>query len=128
MARHIWAPEIHLINNKWYVFFAAGNSDDKWHIRPYMLRCSGDDPYNDEWEELGKVQAYKDDTLSFNSFSLDMTYFEHHGKHYVIWAEIIGDSSLFMAEIDPEAPNRLISMPILLTKPEFDWEKIRFRE
>src|SRR3712207_2671079 len=24
MAAHIWAPEIHFINNKWYVYFAAG--------------------------------------------------------------------------------------------------------
>ena len=57
MSRHIWAPEMHLINKKWYIFFAAGNSDDKWHIRPYVLRCNGADPYNDIWEELGKITA-----------------------------------------------------------------------
>lgn len=127
MSRHIWAPEMHLINKKWYIFFAAGNSDDKWHIRPYVLRCNGTDPYNDIWEELGKMQPCEEDEVSFRSFSLDMTYFEHNNKHYVIWAEIIGDSSLFMAEINPDQPNKLISTPILLTKPEFDWEKVRFR-
>ena len=81
----------------------------------------------DEWTELGKMQASDGDDVSFNSFSLDMTYFENKGKHYVIWAEIIGDSSLFMAEIDPREPNKLISKPILLTKPEYDWEKVVFR-
>ena len=70
------------------------------------------------------MQASSGDTSSFTSFSLDMTYFENNGKHYVIWAEIKGDSSLFMAQIDPSAPNRLISKPILLTKPEFSWEKV----
>lgn len=127
MARHIWAPEIHLIEGKWYIFFAAGDSDNKWNIRPYVLRCVGNDPYCDEWQEMGRVQATENDEVSFNSFSLDMTYFEHKGKHYVIWAEIIGDSSLFMAQINPSEPWKLITKPILLTKPEYDWEKVRFR-
>lgn len=126
MSKHVWAPEIHEINRKWYVFFAAGNSDDKWHIRPYVLMCTGNDPMNDGWIEKGKVQALSDDKVSFNSFSLDMTYFEHKGKHYLVWAEIIGASSLFMAEINPETPWKLASMPILLSKPEYEWEKVRF--
>ncbi len=126
MARHIWAPEIHNILGKWYIFFAAGDSDDIWNIRPYVLECDGD-PLCGKWVELGKMKACDGDNVSFTSFSLDMTYFEHRGKHYLIWAEIIGDSSLFMAEIDPAEPNRLITKPILLTKPEYDWEKVRFR-
>lgn len=126
MAKHIWAPEIHNILGKWYIFFAAGDSDNIWNIRPYVLFCDGD-PINDEWKELGKMQASNGDNVSFSSFSLDMTYFEHKGKHYLIWAEIIGDSSLFMAEIDPKEPNKLITKPIMLTKPEYDWEKIKHR-
>ena len=126
MARHIWAPEIHYILDKWYCFFAAGEKEEIWNIRPFVLVCDGD-PMTDEWVELGKMQASDGDDVSFNSFSLDMTYFENKGKHYLIWAEIIGDSSLFMAEIDPREPNKLISKPILLTKPEYDWEKVTFR-
>ena len=126
MARHIWAPEVHYILDKWYCFFAAGENPEIWNIRPYVLVCDGD-PMKDAWTELGKMQASSGDDVSFNSFSLDMTYFEHKGKHYLIWAESIGDSSLFMAEIDPTEPNKLISKPILLTKPEYDWEKVRFR-
>ena len=126
MARHIWAPEVHYILDKWYCFFAAGENPEIWNIRPFVLVCDGD-PMKDEWTELGKMQTSQGDEVSFNSFSLDMTYFEHNGKHFVIWAEIIGDSSLFMAEIDPREPNKLTSKPILLTKPEYDWEKVTFR-
>lgn len=127
MAKHIWAPEIHEIEGKWYIFFAAGDSDNKWNIRPYVLQCGGTDPINDSWTEKGKVQAVKDDKVSFEGFSLDMTYFEHNNKHYLIWAQSVGDSSLFMAEINPDCPWKLTSMPILLSKPEYDWEKVRFR-
>lgn len=126
MSKHIWAPEIHYIGGKWYVFFAAGEKENVWNIRPFVLMCEGSDPINDEWVEMGKMQASEGDEISFNSFSLDMTYFNHKNKHYLIWAESIGHSSLFMAEINPDEPWKLISKPILLTKPEYDWEKIRF--
>lgn len=126
MARHIWAPEMHCIKGTWYMYFAAGDSDNVWNIRPYVLKCSGD-PYTGTWTECGQMQASNGDTSSFQGFSLDMTYFENNGKHYVIWAEIKGDSSLFMAQIDPDEPYKLISSPILLTKPEYNWEKVNNR-
>lgn len=126
MGAHIWAPEIHYINNCWYVMFAAGDKENVWNIRPYMLKCTGQDPINDSYIELGKVKATNDDEISFNDFSLDMTYFENNNEHYLIWAEKRGDSVLMMAKINPEEPNKLITKPILLTRPEYDWEKIRF--
>ncbi|MBQ6170313.1 MAG: family 43 glycosylhydrolase [Ruminococcus sp.] len=126
LSKHIWAPEMHKIGGAWYMFFAAGASDNIWAIRPYVLKCDGD-PYNGNWTECGQMQASSVDTESFRSFSLDMTYFENNGRHYVIWAEIKGDSSLFMAEIDPSEPWKLISKPIMLTKPEFSWELVNNR-
>ncbi len=124
MSRHIWAPELHLIGGKWYIYFAAATSENKWDIKPYVLRCNEKEPYTDNWEELGSVQPTSEDTLSFRCFSLDMTYFSHNGKHYLIWAQIEGASSLFMAETSAEAPWILKTAPVLLSKPEFDWEKV----
>jgi GH43 family beta-xylosidase len=126
LAKHIWAPEMHKIGNSWYIFFAAGASSDIWAIRPYVLKCDGE-PFTGNWTECGKMEASAGDSESFASFSLDMTYFENNGKHYVIWAEIKGDSSLFMAEIDPSQPWKLINKPIMLTKPEYNWEKVNNR-
>ena len=127
MSRHIWAPELHFIGGKWYIFFAAATSNDKWDIKPYVLRCKGADPYTDNWEELGVVGKTEGDELSFRCFSLDMTYFEHKGKAYLIWAQIEGDSSLFMAETSKEEPWKIITKPILLSRPEYDWEKVVYR-
>lgn len=127
MGAHIWAPELHYIAGAWYIFFAAGDKEDVWNIRPYMLKCCGQDPINDSYEELGIVKATADDDTSFKSFSLDMTHLENKGEHYLLWAEKVEDSSILMAKIDPKNPNQLISKPMLLTKPDYDWEKIRFR-
>lgn len=124
MAKHIWAPEIHFIGGKWYIMFAAGDKDNVWNIRPYMLMCSGNDPIEDGWQELGRVISCEDVDQSFTAFSLDMTYFEHKDRHYLIWAEKVDKSRLYMASIDPNKPWRLTSKPILLSEPEYSWEMV----
>ena len=45
---HIWAPEIHYINGKWYVYFAGGKASATFDLRAYVLECSGD-PMVDTW-------------------------------------------------------------------------------
>ena len=60
MATHIWAPELHWIDGAWYVYFAAGEREDVWAIRPYVLRCTGADPLADAWEELGMMRVQWD--------------------------------------------------------------------
>ena len=129
MSKHVWAPEIHKIEGKWYVFFAAG-SDNIWAIRPYVLVCQDNsDPYNPEsWvNENGESEihaATSKNSAYFKNMSLDMTYFEHNGKHYVIWADIIGQSALYMQEIDPSEPWAGTSDEVIcLTTPEFGWER-----
>ena len=37
MSYHIWAPEIHRIDGKWYIYVTAGRADAHWEIRPYVL-------------------------------------------------------------------------------------------
>ena len=34
MSEHIWAPELHYLDGKWYIYFAGGDKDDVWAIRP----------------------------------------------------------------------------------------------
>lgn len=130
MSRHVWAPELQKINGKWYVFFAAGNSDNIWAIRPYVLVCqNNEDPYNEESWKLGdgsyEIHAATSlDSRYFKNMSLDMTYLENNGRHYVIWADIIGQSALYMQEIDPDSPwNGTSDKVVMLTTPEFGWER-----
>ena len=39
MSKHIWAPELHYLFGKWYIYFAAGEAENIWNIRPYVLEC-----------------------------------------------------------------------------------------
>ncbi len=128
MSRHIWAPEIHYLDRKWYVYFAASEEEDIWKLRPYVLECKGQDPLNDEWMELGQMQAADGDNKSFIDFSLDGTVFEHNKKRYFCWAEKTGGqfaaSNLYLAEM--ESPIKLKTTQFMLTTPDYDWERIGF--
>ena len=32
MSEHIWAPELHYVMGKWYIYFAGGEKEDIWKI------------------------------------------------------------------------------------------------
>ena len=128
MSEHIWAPELHYLDGKWYLYFAAGEKDRIWDIRPYILECTDPNPLTGEWIERGKIQSADEDTFSFEGFSLDATIFENRGKRYYVWAEKIGVgtqiSNLYIAEM--ETPLKLKTVQVLLTTPDYDWERQGF--
>ena len=128
MSKHIWAPEIHFLFGKWYIYYAGGEKEDIWKIRPYVLECQGDDPMNDPWIEMGKMRRAPEDEFSFEAFSLDGTVFENKGRWYYIWAEKVGVgkqiSNLYIAEM--ENGYSLKTVQVLLTTPDYDWERVGF--
>lgn len=128
MSEHIWAPELHYLDGQWIIYFAAGEKEDIWNIRPYVLLCCGDNPLEDAWIEKGIMQKAEDDPYSFTDFSLDATVFEHKDKRYFVWAQKVGGekgiSNLYIAEM--ETPWQLKTVQVLLTTPDYDWERIGF--
>ena len=127
MSQLIWAPEIHFIADKWYIYFAA--SDDAYtrnnihHHRMFVIENDANDPMNNNWVEKGQV------VTQFESFSLDATVLQLHGKLYYIWAQqdprIPGNSNLYLSEM--ENPWTLKGKQTLLSIPEYDWEKIGYK-
>jgi GH43 family beta-xylosidase len=128
MSYHIWAPELHYLFGKWYIYFAAGEVDNVWNIRPYVLECADKDPVTGTWTEKGMMQCADEDEFSFRAFSLDATVFENKGKYYCVWAEKVGVgkqiSNLYIAEM--ESPYKLKTVQVLLTSPDYDWERQGF--
>lgn len=118
MGNHIWAPELHRIDGKWYVYFAAGSAEDKWKIRMYALSNPSEDPTQGLWKEEGQIVSNVD------RFSLDATTFEHRGQRYMIWTDRASNkvinTGLFIAKMI--TPTQLDKKQVVITQPEFDWE------
>lgn len=126
MSALIWAPELHFIEGRWYLYFAAAHSpeiaDGLFQHRMFVLECDATNPLTGNWVEKGRVATPLD------SFSLDATHFEHRGQHYYLWAQkdptIRGNSNLYLAEM--ENPWTLKGEPVMLSKPELPWETVGF--
>ncbi|MDG4830073.1 family 43 glycosylhydrolase [Solwaraspora sp. WMMD1047] len=124
MGGHIWAPELHRIDGRWYIYFAAGDSDDVFRIRMYVLESALADPRDPAgWVLRGQI------VTEWDSFALDATTFEHRGRRYLVWAqsepEIAVNSSLYIAEL--ATPWQLAGKPVRIATPTRDWEIQGFR-
>jgi GH43 family beta-xylosidase len=119
MGSHIWAPELHYIDGKWYIHFAAGSTSNVWAIRIYVLENTSANPLTGTWVEKGEVQP------SVNAFSLDAHYFEHNGTRYLVFAKqdssVNNESCLFIASMSN--PWTYSSTPVRISKPEYSWER-----
>ncbi|ANZ41599.1 alpha-arabinofuranosidase [Lentzea guizhouensis] len=124
MAAHIWAPEIHFINGKWYVYFAAGRSDDVWRIRMYVLESSSANPVTGSWTERGRI------TTPWDTFSLDASTFVHNGVRYLTWAQqepgIATNSNVYLARMGAN-PWTITGTVTRLTVPTLAWETRGFK-
>lgn len=118
----VWAPEIHFNQGAWYLYVAIAPSreikDKLFQHRMYVLRCTDANPVTGSWAFLGQLDT------GIDTFCLDATTFTHKGQLYYLWAQkdnaIEGNSNLYIAKMD--TPDKISSAPVMLTKPEFDWE------
>jgi GH43 family beta-xylosidase len=122
MGNNIWAPELHRIDRKWYIYFAAGEAENKWNIRIWVLSNPSEDPMQGVWTEEGRVKTQTD------SFALDATTFKHNGKRYLIWAQNVrgGNSGTALVLSEMKNPTTLTGPEVILTEPEFSWERIKY--
>ncbi len=118
MGNHIWAPELHRIEGKWYIYFAAGSAENKWSIHKYALSNPSEDPTKGEWKEEGQIVTKND------IFSLDTTTFELNGQRYLIWVDRgpgkVVNTSLYIAKMS--SPTTVEDKQIVISQPDYDWE------
>lgn len=115
---YIWAPELHQIDGRWHMYFAAGDAGEPFHIRTYVLRCLDRDALTGRWALLGQLQT------PWDSFTLDSTVFSHRGVRYLCWAQqepgIETNSNLYLAPL--ATPLTLARPPVRLSMPTLPWE------
>lgn len=120
-AFHLWAPELHRIDNKWYIYFAAddGNTDNH---QLYVIENTSEDPFEGEFTMKGRIKTDRDD-----NWAIHPSIFNHKDELYLIWSgwqtrRIETETQcIYIAKM--ENPWTLASNRVLISKPEYEWER-----
>lgn len=116
-SKEIWAPEIHYLQNKWYIYFAADSGKNVDH-RLWVLENSSADPLEGEWIVKGKLTTPED------KWSIDGSVFEHKGKMYLVWSgwegDVNGQQNIYIAAMSN--PWTTEGKRVRISAPQLDWE------
>src|SRR5581483_1966638 len=78
-AHDVWAPELHFVHGRWYIYFCADKGDNPSH-RIWVLENSSSDPTREKWIMKGKL------TDSSDKWAIDPSVFENHHRWYAVWS------------------------------------------
>ena len=117
----VWAPEIHRIDGKWYVYLAAddGNSDNH---KMFVLENGADDPFEGVFELKSRLKGDPND-----NWGIDGTVFEHGGSLYYLWSgwatpRVETETAcIWIARM--ENPWTIGSARTMLSQPKHPWER-----
>ncbi|MFT2009583.1 glycoside hydrolase family 43 protein [Pontibacter sp. 13R65] len=118
-SRNLWAPELHYLNGKWYVYFAADGGQDADH-RMYVIENSADDPTTGTWEFKGKISDTSD------KWAIDGTVLEYNDEQYFLWSGWRGNNDpgiqqLYIARMTN--PWTLEGERVMISEPVYPWER-----
>lgn len=115
-AHSIWAPELHRIDGKWFLYYSAtasGFTDDS-HRGVFVLENDSADPLNNNWVDRGRINTARP--------GIDGTVFAHGGKRYFVYSPYTEtDTSLAIAEM--KNPWTLSGSETIIARPDRPWEQ-----
>ncbi|MCR4694382.1 MAG: family 43 glycosylhydrolase [Pseudobutyrivibrio sp.] len=110
----LWAPELHFIQGKWYIYYTAGAGSAH---RMYALEAKTEDAQG-EYTFMGKMSPATD------RWAIDQTVLEVGGNLYAIWSGwdgfVDGEQRLYIAKM--ENPWTISGDRVELSRPEYAWE------
>ena len=116
-SKEIWAPEIHYLKDKWYIYFAADSGANPGH-RLWVLENSARDPLEGTWKIKGKL------TTPGDKWSIDGSVYQHRDSLYLVWSgwegASNGEQNIYMARMSN--PWTVVGERVLISSPELDWE------
>ncbi len=118
---HIWSPELHRINNSWYIYFELDNGNTDNH-QLYVLENPSNDPMEGEWTLHGPIITDLDCNFGIHPTSVIVG-----SRQYILWSgwqkqrTETETQCIFIAEM--ENPWTLKSERVLISKPELEWER-----
>lgn len=118
-SKNIWAPELHYLDNKWYLYYTAGSGDLSTQ-RSFVLENTSADPTTGTWTDKGKIADNADDL-----FAIDGTVLSYNGINYFIWSghASANDNTqrLYIAKM--QNPWTLETARSLISSPTLNWEQ-----
>ncbi len=115
----LWAPELHYLRGRWYIYFAADAGTNFTH-RIWVVENPSPDPLEGEWTLKGKVSDPTD------KWAIDATVFEDAGRLYLVWSgwegDVNGVQSLYIAELSN--PWTVKGHRARISTPDHPWEKV----
>ena len=122
-SREIWAPELHYLDGKWYIYFAADDGDNVNH-RMYVIEGNSQDPQG-SYTFKGQLKPTTD------LWAIDGTVLVlGNGQKFFLWSgrRTTYPSSgpylqnLYIAQMSN--PWTIIGDRYLLSEPKYDWEGV----
>lgn len=117
-SKNVWAPELHRLGSRWYVYFAADDGENANH-RMYALEGETREPQG-KYRFAGKVAARTD------RWAIDGTVGELNGHLYFVWSGWEGVENvrqgLYIAAMSD--PLTLVGDRACISVPEHPWEKV----
>ena len=115
----VWAPELHRIGDKWYIYYAATTCDrDNANHRMFVLESEGDDPLG-PYTDRGQITDAND------RWAIDGTRFEFGGRAYYAWSGWPGDEdgqqNLYIAEMS--SPTTIEGAGVVISEPTEEFER-----
>jgi GH43 family beta-xylosidase len=126
---NIWAPELHFLDGRWYVYYAAGRAGPPFtNQHAGVLESADADPMG-RWADRGRL--YTGDSVETgraDRWSIDLTVGRIGGRAYAIWsgwaADAATDKTPQQLYIAPMAsPWRIAANRVPLSAPDAAWER-----
>ncbi len=117
-SNNLWAPEFYFTNNKWYIYYTAGNGEDSTQ-RIWVLENNNPDPTIGTWTNKGRIY-----NPAADMWAIDGTILELNGNQYLLWSGRpdldMQNQNIYISKMSD--PWTLEGSVTLLSKPEFLWE------
>lgn len=117
-SKEIWAPELHFLEGKWYMYFAADDGQNRNH-RIYVLENTSSDPMQGNWTFKGKLTAKND------KWAIDASVFSNNRQLYLIWSGWQGVKNgcqnIYIARL--KNPYTVKGPRTKLSTPQYPWEE-----